>query len=172
MDESTFLKFNRLTHSNAGGTGGRVPVDLELEDETGFPRHGFIESSDNRVNPGTGSLTLRMIFPNPDGSLVPGLFARVRVPVGAPAPTLLVSERAVETDQGQKFVLVVGSDHVANYRTVTLGGTVEGKRVVRDGLHAGDEVIVNGLQRVRPGMVVDPGTAVAGGASSLAVAAR
>jgi len=172
MDESTFLKFNRLTHSNAGGTGGRVPVDLELEDETGFPRHGFIESSDNRVNPGTGSLTLRMIFPNPDGSLVPGLFARVRVPVGAPAPTLLVSERAVETDQGQKFVLVVGSDHVANYRTVTLGGTVEGKRVVRDGLRAGDEAIVNGLQRVRPGMVVDPGTAVAGGASSLAVAAR
>jgi len=173
MDESTFLKFNRLSHGNAGGTGGRVPVDLELEDETGFPRHGYIESSDNRVNPETGSLTLRMLFPNPDGALVPGLFARVRVPVGAPAPTLLVSERAVETDQGQKFVLVVGSDHVASYRTVTLGGTVEGKRVVKDGLHAGDQVIVNGLQRVRPGMVVDPGTAVAAtAAASLVVANR
>jgi RND family efflux transporter MFP subunit len=119
MDESTFLKFNRLSHANAANA--RVPVELELADETGFPRHGFIESSDNRLNPSTGSLTLRMVFPNPDGSLIPGLYARVRVPVGSPEPTLLISERAVETDQGQKFVLVVGADKVASYRTVTLG---------------------------------------------------
>jgi len=117
-----------------------------------------------------------MVFPNPDGALIPGLFARVRVPVGAPAPTLLISERAVETDQGQKFVLVVGSDRVASYRTVTLGGTVEGKRIVKDGLRPGDRVIVNGLQRVRPGMPVDPATEAAAAttpaAATLVVAAR
>jgi len=153
MDESTFLRFSRLAHANP--SSARIPVDLELADETGFPRHGFIESSDNRLNPSTGSLTLRMVFPNPDGSLIPGLYARVRVPVSAPEPTLLISERAVETDQGQKFVLVVGADKIANYRTVTLGDTVDGKRVIKDGLKQGDLVIVSGLQRVRPGMPVD-----------------
>ncbi|HEY5227587.1 MAG TPA: efflux RND transporter periplasmic adaptor subunit, partial [Opitutaceae bacterium] len=153
MDESTFLRFSRLSRDNPSNS--RIPVELELADETGFPRHGFIESSDNRLNPSTGSLTLRMVFPNTDGSLIPGLYARVRVPVSAPEPTLLISERAVETDQGQKFVLIVGADKVANYRTVTLGETVDGKRVIKDGLKQGDLVIVNGLQRVRPGMPVD-----------------
>lgn len=157
IDEATFLKFNRFAHEHGVATeGGRVPVDLELADETGYPRHGFIESSDNRMNPDTGSLTLRMIFANPDEALVPGLFARVRVPIGAAQPTLLISERAVETDQSQKFVLVVGSDRVASYRTVQLGGTVEGRRIVRSGLRLGDRVIVDGLQHVRPGMAVDP----------------
>ncbi len=173
IDEATFLKFNRLARDNRiAAHGGRVPVDLELADETGYPRHGFIESSDNRVNPATGSLTLRMVFPNTDGALVPGLFARVRVPVGVPEPTLLVSERAIETDQSQKFVLVVGADRIAAYRTVTLGGSVEGKRIVRDGLNAGDRVIVNGLQRVRPGMAVDPESPVAAVSSGKVVAAR
>jgi len=166
IDEATLLKFNRFAHDHAGaGEGGRVPVDLELADETGYPRHGFIESSDNRLNPDTGSLTLRMIFTNTDEALVPGLYARVRVPIGAPQPTLLISERAVETDQSQKFVLVVGADRVASYRTVKLGGTVEGKRIVRSGLQRGDKVIVDGLQHVRPGMPVDPETAVAAAAT-------
>ncbi|HZZ17971.1 MAG TPA: efflux RND transporter periplasmic adaptor subunit [Opitutaceae bacterium] len=170
MDESTFLRFSRLARGNP--SNARIPVELELADETGFPRHGFIESSDNRLNPSTGSLTLRMVFPNADGSLIPGLYARVRVPVSAPEPTLLISERAVETDQGQKFVLVVGSDKVASYRTVTLGETVEGKRVIKDGLKQGDLVIVNGLQRVRPGMPVDPDVEVAALPIANAVAVR
>jgi RND family efflux transporter MFP subunit len=173
IDEATLLKFNRLARENRmAGQGGRVPVELGLADETGYPRHGFIESSDNRVNPDTGSLTLRMVFPNADEALVPGLFARVRVPVGAPQPTLLVSERAIETDQSQKFVLVVGADRIASYRTVTLGGAVEGKRIILDGLHPGDRVIVNGLQRVRPGMAVDPQTAVADIPATMVVATR
>lgn len=170
MDESTFLRFSRLARSNP--SNARIPVDLELADETGFPRHGFIESSDNRLNPSTGSLTLRMVFPNSDGSLIPGLYARVRVPVSAPEPTLLISERAVETDQGQKFVLVVGSDKIANYRTVTLGDTVDGKRVIKDGLKEGDLVIINGLQRVRPGMPVDAEVALASLPVASAVAVR
>jgi RND family efflux transporter MFP subunit len=162
IDETTFLKFNRLAREHRLITeNGRVPVDLQLADETGFPRHGYVESSDNRLNPMTGSLTLRLVFPNTDGALVPGLFARVRVPVGTPQPTLLISERAIGTDQSQKFVLAVGSDHTAAYRTVQLGAVLDSKRVIRTGLHAGDQVIVNGLQRVRPGMTVDPQLEVA-----------
>jgi membrane fusion protein, multidrug efflux system len=173
IDEATFLKFSRLAReSRPAGQGGRVPVELGLADEAGYPRHGFIESSDNHVDPDTGTLMLRMVFPNADEALVPGLFARVRVPIGAPQPTLLVSERAIETDQSQKFVLVVGPDRIASYRTVTLGGAVDGKRVVLDGLHPGDRVIVNGLQRVRPGMAVDPEAAVADIPKAMVVAAR
>lgn len=162
IDEATVLKFNRLVREGKLTTeAGRVPVTMQLADESGYPRHGYIESTDNRLNPTTGSLVLRLVFPNIDHALLPGLFARVRVPVGAPENTLLVSERAIGTDQSQKFVLAVAQDHTAVYRTVKLGGTVDGKRVVRAGLQSGDQVIVNGLQRVRPGMTVDPEAAVA-----------
>ena len=162
LDETTFLKFNRLVRENRVATeNGRIPVDMQLADETGYPRRGYIESTDNRLNSGTGSLVLRLVFPNTDHALIPGLFARVRVPVGSPRATLLVSERAIGTDQSQKFVLAVATDNKAVYRTVKLGGLVQDKRVIRSGLQSGDRVIVNGLQRVRPGMIVDPETAVA-----------
>lgn len=162
IDETTLLKFNRLLRENRITIDhGRVPVEMQLADETGYPRRGYIESTDNRLNPDTGSLVVRMVFPNRDEALVPGLFARIRVPVGAPRPSLLVSERAIGTDQSQKFVLALAENNTAVYRTVQLGGSVQDKRVVRTGLHPGDRVIVNGLQRVRPGMIVDPQTAVA-----------
>ena len=156
VDEATVLAFNRLRSEGRLVTDadGRVPVEMQLSDETGFPRRGHIESADNRLDPATGSLVVRMVFPNPDGRLLPGLFSRVRLPVGAPEPSLLVSERAIGTDQSQKFVLTVASDNTVAYRPVKLGPVVEGKRIVRDGLHPGDRVIVNGLQRVRPGMTV------------------
>lgn len=157
VDESTLLKFNRLSRENRILTReGRIPVDLQLADESGYPRHGYIESADNHVNPATGSLVLRMIFPNTDEALIPGLFARVRIPISAPLPSLLVSERAIGTDQSQKFVFAVNKDNTVAYRTVKLGATIDGKRVVREGLSAGDTIIVNGLQRVRPGMAVSP----------------
>ena len=157
LDETALLKFNRIVRENHQVLeGGRVPVDMQLADESAYPRHGFIESLDNHVNPDTGSLTVRMLFPNQDGALIPGLFARVRVPVGAPQNTLLVSERAIGTDQSQKFVLTVAKDNTVAYRTVKLGGNIEGKRVVREGLTPGETIIVNGLQRVRPGMTVAP----------------
>ncbi|HWA24331.1 MAG TPA: efflux RND transporter periplasmic adaptor subunit [Lacunisphaera sp.] len=157
LDEATLLKFNRLGREGRLLTrNGHIPVDLQLADESGFPRHGYIESADNRVNPATGSLALRLVFPNDDDSLLPGLFARVRIPVSAPAPALLVSERAIGTDQSQKFVLAVGAGNTVAYRTVKLGSVVDGKRVVREGLKPGETIIVNGLQRVRPGMTVSP----------------
>lgn len=157
LDEATLLKFNRLAREGRIlMRNGRVPVELQLADETGFPRQGYIESADNRVNPATGSLALRLVFPNDDNALLPGLFARVRIPVSAPQPALLISERAIGTDQNQKFVLAVGRDNTVAYRTVKLGTVVDGKRVVREGLQPGETIIVNGLQRVRPGMTVAP----------------
>jgi RND family efflux transporter MFP subunit len=178
VDEATVLKFNRLLREHSLVTEhGRVPVAMQLADETGYPRHGYIESADNRLNPATGSLVLRLVFPNADNALLPGLFVRVQLPVGAPQPTLLVNERAIGTDQSQKYVLALAKDHTAVYRTVKLGGTVDGLRVIRSGLAAGDQIIVNGLQRVRPGMTVDPEIAAvavvpAPSAGAAAVAAK
>jgi multidrug efflux system membrane fusion protein len=157
LDESTVLKFNRLARENRLVTeNGRVPVELQLADESGYPRRGYVESADNRLNAATGSLTLRLVFPNPDGALLPGLFARVRLPVSAPQRALLISERAIGTDQSQKFVLALEPNNTVAYRTVKLGGTIDGKRIVRDGLHPGEQIVVNGVQRVRPGMTVAP----------------
>ena len=157
LDEGTVLKFQRLQRENRLVTQqGRVPVELQLADETGYPRRGFIESTDNRLSSATGSLSVRLVFSNPDGALLPGLYARVRIPVSAPQRALLISDRAVGTDQSQKFVFTVGENNTVVYRSVKLGGAIEGKRIVRDGLHAGDQIVVNGLQRVRPGMTVAP----------------
>jgi RND family efflux transporter MFP subunit len=157
LDETTLLKFNRLLRENRLRTeNGRIPVELQLADETDFPRHGYIESSDNRLSASTGTLALRLVFPNRDGALIPGLFARVRVPISAPQEALLISDRAVGTDQNQKFVFALGENNTVVYRTVKLGAAIEGKRIVRDGLKAGDQIVVNGLQRVRPGMIVAP----------------
>ena len=104
---------------------------------------------------------------------LPGLYARVRIPVGPPEPTILVSERAIETDQSQKFVLVVGRDRVAAYRAVTLGALGRGQaRRPRRAPRRATVVIVNGLQHVRPGMAVDPENAVADVPSGMVVAAR
>lgn len=157
LDESTLLKFNRLMREGRlAARDGRIAVELQLSDETGFPRRGYIESADNRVNSATGSLALRLVFPNADGALIPGLFTRVRVPISAPQNALLISDRAVGTDQNQKFVLALGENNTVVYRSVKLGATIDGKRVVRDGLKPGDQIVVNGLQRVRPGMQVAP----------------
>jgi RND family efflux transporter MFP subunit len=127
---------------------------MQLNDESGYPHRGVIESADNRLDAATGSLVLRMVFPNTDGRLIPGLFARVQIPVSAPSPALFISERAIGTDQSQKFVLTVDDSNTVAYHAVKLGAVVDGKRIVREGLSAGDRVIVNGLQRVRPGMTV------------------
>jgi multidrug efflux system membrane fusion protein len=157
LDETTVLKFQRLQRENRLVTqNGRVPVELQLADESGYPRRGYIESTDNRLSAATGSLALRLVFSNTDGALIPGLFARVRIPVSAPQRALLISDRAVGTDQSQKYVFAVGENNTVVYRSVKLGASIEGKRIVRDGLQAGDQVVVNGLQRVRPGMTVAP----------------
>ena len=122
----------------------------------------YIESFDNRLNTETGSILLRAIFPNADGRIVPGLFARIRVPLSDRHAALLVEERAIGTDQAQKFVLTLTPTNTVAYRQVTLGPVVEGRRIVRSGLSGTEAVVVNGLQRVRPGMPVTAQTEVAG----------
>jgi RND family efflux transporter MFP subunit len=173
VDEDSLLKFNALVQARSMETNGagNIPVELQLADEAGFVHHGQIESFDNRVDPNTGSILLRAVFPNDDGRIVPGLFARIRVPLSNRHPAVLVAERAIETDQAQKYVLTVTSSNTVAYQAVTLGPTVDGKRIVRSGLLAGDKIIVNGIERVRPGMRVTPEAGVAAN-GGVAVAKR
>jgi len=161
VDETTALTFDRLRREGAiAGENGVVAVEMQVGDEDNYPHHGYIESADNRVDAATGTLVYRMVFPNADERLVPGLFARVRLPVSSPLPTLMVSEKAIGTNQSQKFVLTVAADNTVAYRTVKLGPVLNGKRVIREGIANGDRVIVNGLQRVTAGMIVEPAVAV------------
>jgi RND family efflux transporter MFP subunit len=164
MDEDSLLKFNALASAQKLETNGegRIPVDLQLGDEKDFQHHGHIESLDNQLNPGTGSILLRAVFSNADGRIVPGLFARIRVPLSERHPALLVDERAVGTDQAEKYVLALSDTNTVVYQPVKLGPQISGKRVVRAGVRPGQEIVVNGLQRVRSGMMVTPETSVAG----------
>ena len=158
VDEATALRFKRLTQQQGlqRDAQGRIAVEMGLADEADFPRKGFVESVDNRLNPETGSILVRMSFPNPDELLIPGLFVRARIPVGQPQKTLLISDRAIGTDQSQKFVLTLTASNTLAYRPVKIGPAVDGQRVIREGLQAGEKVVVNGLAKVRPGMPVTP----------------
>jgi multidrug efflux system membrane fusion protein len=122
----------------------------------GTPYQGRLQLIDNQVDARSGTVRVRAVFDNADGSLMPGQFARLRMGRAKTESLLLVSERAVGTDQNKKFVMVVGADSKAEYREVVLGATVDGLRVVTSGLKAGERVVVNGLQRVRPGALVAP----------------
>lgn len=158
LDENSLLKFNNVAHARKLETNGdgKIPVELQLADETDFPHKGYIESFDNRLDANTGSILLRAVFPNADGRIVPGLFARIRVPLSERYPALLVEERAIGTDQAQKFVLTLTASNTVAYQAVKLGPDIQGKRIIRSGLSGTEEVVVNGLQHVRPGMPVTP----------------
>ena len=117
---------------------------------------GRIDFSDNQVNPRTGTLRARGVFRNQDGTLVPGYFARVRVPIGSAHPALLVPDRAIDTDQGRKVLRVVDEKNQVATRPVRLGALHAGLRVIEDGLQRDDRVIVRGLLQVRPGITVEP----------------
>lgn len=139
----------------------RIPVQLIAQSHGDTPIPGRVQMIGNAVDARSGTVEVRAIFDNPDGSLMPGQFARLRMGQPKAEPVLLISERAIGTDQDKKFVMVVGDDNKAAYRTVTLGPVVDGLRVVIAGLKPGERFIVNGLQRVRPGALVAPQEAVA-----------
>lgn len=176
MDEAALLRFGAMIRDRRLPVDdrGRVPVELQLADESGFATTGYLESLDNRIDEKTGSIVLRAQFPNPEGRIVPGLFARLRLPSGPREPKLLIDETAIGTDQAQKYVLTLTPTNTTAYRPVKLGPVVDGKRVVRDGVRAGEKVVVNGLARIRPGMPVEPqeAAAMAGGATGPRTAAR
>lgn len=134
----------------------QTPIALALGQEEGFPHLGMLDFSDLGVDPATGTQLRRAVFANEDHSLLPGLFVRLRLQVGAPTPQLLVAERAIATDQRGEYLLVVNKEDVVEYRPVDLGINVQGYRVVKDGVSAGERVVINGLQRARPGAKVTP----------------
>ena len=159
VDENSLLKFNRPAQAGklAQNAEGRIPVELQLADETTFPHRGYIESFDNKLDPQTGSILLRAVFPNTDGRIVPGLFARIRLPASEKHPATLIEETAIGTDQAQKFVLTLTTSNTVAYRPVKLGPPVNGKRLIREGLQPGEQVVQNlVMARVRPGMPVQP----------------
>jgi multidrug efflux system membrane fusion protein len=137
-----------------------IPVEMETA-TADTPRRGRLQLVDNQVNARSGTVRVRAVFDNQDGSLMPGQFAKLRMGHAKTQSAVLISERAVGTDQSKKFVMVVGPDDKAAYREITLGGTANGQRIVTAGLAPGERVIVNGLQRVRPGSLVSPQPAAA-----------
>jgi multidrug efflux system membrane fusion protein len=134
----------------------RIPVEMSTVTSNGTTFKGRMQLIDNQVDPRTGTVRVRAVFDNPDGKLIPGQFARLRMGQAKTEPALAVSERAIGTDQDKKYVLVVDPDNKAAYREVTLGASVDGLRIVTSGLKSGERIVVNGLQRVRPGAVVEP----------------
>lgn len=142
--------------SSARQAFGRIPVQMGTSDVSDTPYTGKLQLIDNQVDARSGTVRVRAVFDNKDGQLMPGQFARIRMGQAQTARTLLVSERAIGTDQNKKYVLVVGADNKTEYREVTLGAPVDGLRTVHSGLRAGERIVVNGLQRVRPGDVVQP----------------
>jgi RND family efflux transporter MFP subunit len=157
-DEYTVLRVRQLIREGKLPSARDVdrPVWLGLANEDGFPHEGVVNFVDNQVNPKTGTLRLRGTFPNKDEQLAPGYFARVRFPIGPPHRAVLVSDRAIDTDQGQRVVYVVDQDNKVVSRPVRLGAAHDGLRAVDDGLKPGERVIVTGLQQVRPGATVEP----------------
>ncbi len=153
VDERTLLVMRRYLEESKiqGDENMEVPVLMGLADEDGFPHRGTINFVDNQLDVSTGTLQVRGTFDNPNHMLAPGMFVRVRLPIGDPYQAVLVDEQALGTDQGQKFVYVVDADSKAQYRTIKVGKLQQGRRVVLDGLKAGERVVVSGLQRVRPG---------------------
>jgi len=158
VDETTVQLVQALIREGRAASAREVeiPIELGLSQEEGFPHRGTINFIDNQVRPSTGTLPVRGVFANSDETLMPGYFVRIRVPLGNPHKALLVSERALDTDQGQKVVYVVDQNNQVVSRPVRLGSPHDGRREIIDGLHPGDRVIVNGLQQVRPGMTVAP----------------
>lgn len=147
--ERTFLRLRKVS-------GDALTVRMALADESGFPHEGKVDFIDNQLNPQTGAIRLRAVFDNAAGDFTPGLFARLQLASGEARNAVMTPDAAVGTDQSRKFLLIVGADNKVEYRPVQLGVARDGMRVVESGLKPGELVVVDGLQRARPGMPVAP----------------
>ena len=150
VDEQTYLDSVRQQRD------GRLPVELRLAGDGDRVYHGAIHAFANHMDTTSGTIRARAILDNRDGALLPGMFANIRLGSAAPESLMLVEEKAVGTNQDQKYVYVVSDDNEITYREVSLGRSIDGKRVVLVGLKAGDQVLINSLQRVQPGSKVEP----------------
>ena len=153
IDEQTYLRVMKTVRA---GNAQNMPVYMALADGSEFTREGKIRSFDNQLRGDSGTMRVRAEFANADGILTPGLFARVRLGNAEKSSAVLVNDSAIGTDQDRKFVYVVDDKGNVNYRPVTLGSLQSGLRVIAEGLKAGEDIVVNGLMRVHPGMQVQP----------------
>jgi len=149
-DEATYLKFAKQD------AAARSPVYLGLAGESGYPHEGKLDFLDNQVDPRSGTIRARAIFDNKDGRFTPGLFGRIKLVSRDSYDAILIDDRAIGTDLGKKYVLVLKSDDSLEYRLVDLGPDIDGLRVVTSGLQPSDVIVVNGLQHVMPGIKVQP----------------
>jgi membrane fusion protein, multidrug efflux system len=156
VDERASLKYRRLASSGkrASAMEVKIPCEMALSDEQGFPHSGEVDFVDNRINASTGTVTARAVFANDKNLLSPGMFVRLRVPGSGKYKAVLIPDRALANDQAQRFVYVVAPDSKAQFRPVKLGPIIDGLRVVTEGLQTGDKVIVDGIINVRPGSPV------------------
>ena len=129
---------------------------LGLAGESGYPHEGKLDFLDNQVDPRSGTIRARAIFDNKDGRFTPGLFGRIKLVSRDSYDAILIDDRAIGTDLGKKYVLVLKSDDSLEYRLVDLGPDIDGLRVVTSGLQPSDVIVVNGLQHVMPGIKVQP----------------
>jgi multidrug efflux system membrane fusion protein len=160
VDERSLLRYVRYYQSQEKGPEDadevKVPIELSLQDESGFPHTGYIDFLDNRVDPSTGTIRIRGVFDFENGLLGPGLFVRVRIPAGLPYDAILVPERCVASDQGQKYVVVVDKDNTVEFQPVELGTVFGTMQAIKSGVKVGETVVVDGLLKVRPGQKVEP----------------
>jgi RND family efflux transporter MFP subunit len=163
VDERALLRYRKQYRkgTNEGGTELpikelKIPVEIALEGEEGYPHKGMLDFADNRVNPSTGTIQVRGELPNTTRILDAGMRARVRIPVSDPQKSLMITERAIGSDQGRKFVYVVNDQNVVERRDVKLGRLSDSLQVVREGVKPEDLIVVNGIQRVRDGAKVEP----------------
>jgi len=156
-DERAILKYIHLSQEGkrVSARDEIIPAEMGLSDETGFPHKGYMDFVDNRVDPTTGTMRARGVFSNEDHRLSPGFFARIRIPGSGKYPALLIPDRGLGSDQAQKFVYVVDAEKKIEFRPVKIGPMIDGLRIVKEGLKPGEQVVVEGLMRVRPGVVVD-----------------
>jgi RND family efflux transporter MFP subunit len=158
VDEGTVLRVRQLIREGKmpAVREGKVPVVLGVAADDGFPHEGTIDFVDNQVDPRTGTLRLRGVFPNQGEELLPGFFVRVRVPIGEAHQALLVAERAIDNDQGQNILYVVDDENEVISRPISVGALYDGLREIEDGVRPGERVIVSRLLQVRPGISVEP----------------
>lgn len=156
VDERTVIAYQKMEREGKvkDARETTIEVAVALAGEKGFPHKGAIDFVDNQINAATGTLSIRAQLPNPDNNLLPGMFIRMQIPTSGEIDGLLIADRAVGSDQGQKFVLVVGADGKVEQRPVVLGQVVDGLRVVMGGLKADDQIVINGTMKARPGGTV------------------
>ena len=157
-DEEAVLRALEQIGADGAVSGkiSQIPILMTTASRNGEPVRGELQLIDNQVDARTGTVRVRAVFANPDGRLIPGQFARLRMGATEAAQVVAIDERAIGTDQSKKFVLVVGEENKAAYREVTTGAIADGLRIVTSGLAAGERIVVNGLQRVRPGALLAP----------------